>query len=89
MLCVQHSELCCQAVSAVFQGQLPMMSRYPPARQVHVFVHDVTMSVLLSRPLTRPPAPRRGAGTRLISHTIQSIQHGHVCGQSLLSDHIT
>eukprot|EP00983_Pelagomonas_calceolata_P033437 1047260-Pelagomonas_calceolata.AAC.4 len=57
--------------------------------QVHVLVHDVSVAVLLGRPCAGPPAPGGLAGACLVTHSIQAVEHGHVSGQRLLSDHVT
>mmetsp|Transcript_9910 Transcript_9910/g.22413 ORF Transcript_9910/g.22413 Transcript_9910/m.22413 type:complete len:412 (+) Transcript_9910:1150-2385(+) len=56
--------------------------------QPEVFVQKVAVTVLLGRPCSRPRRPRRSGGTRLVTHTIERVQHRHVRRKRLLRDHV-
>jgi hypothetical protein len=56
--------------------------------KVDVLVHQVAVPVLLCSPRARPVRPGRLCSASLIAHTVQGVQHGHVCWQRLLRDQI-
>ena len=66
----------------------PLTTSSTPAPEPAVLVHQIAVPVLLGHPLPRPAAPGPGAGARLVAHAVQGVEHGHVCGQRLLRDHV-
>mmetsp|Transcript_2584 Transcript_2584/g.4388 ORF Transcript_2584/g.4388 Transcript_2584/m.4388 type:complete len:262 (-) Transcript_2584:453-1238(-) len=48
------------------------------ACEVHVLVHHIAVAIFLCSPCTCPVGPGSVAGTRLITHPIQGVEHAHI-----------
>jgi hypothetical protein len=59
------------------------------ASQVQVLVQQIPVTIFFCSPGTSPDSPRRGTGASFVPASIQSVQHGLVGRQSLLSDHVS